>query len=233
MSSPLSVPASGPRPASRRLRRPLALVAAAGVAAALTTGCSVAGTDFHPGTAAVVDGSRVTLNEVDEVASATCVNNAYFVENGQSVPVNGGLLREDYVKIAVREIAYEALVDETDAVLGSDYTAAVADAEKQVGRVDYLDEDERASLLEIVTKATYAQYASLAVGQAVLAAEGETSVTDEDAQAAGQEALTDWLTSHDVDLNPIFDLTTDELVGTATVDVPDGVDALPDNQRCG
>ena len=56
--------------------------------AAVLSGCSVAGTDFHPGVAARVGGTRVTTDEVDQLTTATCdAFGASSADDNQVVPL--------------------------------------------------------------------------------------------------------------------------------------------------
>ena len=50
------------------------------------------------------------------------------------------------------------------------------------------------------------------IGGIELAKEGNSSATDEDKYAAGQDVLTKWIADHDVEVNPKYGLE----VGTAT-----------------
>lgn len=208
MTSAVTSPVSRPR----RLRLVLAAVLATG----LLGGCSLAGTEFRPGVAAEVGSTRISTNLIDDSVSGAC---AYFAENAQpgvGASARGGL-RTQLLTLLVQEEVYARLVEEVGAELGPEY-------QQNLTRLDEFVQDlpeEQAEGLRVGNQAAaYVESAKLAVGRALLAREGQSNPSDEEAVARGEAAFADWVAEHEVALNPMFGL---ELQDGALVPSDDAV----------
>ncbi|MCD4526665.1 hypothetical protein [Nocardioides sp. cx-173] len=219
------------------------------VAAALTvglTGCGVAGTSFHPGVAADIDGDTVTTAHVDELVYDYCeAVRDQLRQDGSAVPL--GYLRSGVVGQLTLAAAAEQLAEEQGVEPTQEYASALAQLRTQTAG---LSEAQREAVLEINGSGVYVQAVELAVGRKLLAEEGQRSPDDQTAGQRGVDELNTWLEEHDVEINPEYgieivdgqpvDADTQLAVGvgdtarTAALEEPDQqyAKSLPASQRC-
>jgi peptidyl-prolyl cis-trans isomerase SurA len=134
---------------------------------------------------------------------------------------------------------------EHDVTPDASYDKSVEQAETE--QLAAMDEAERNAVIEIGAASIYVTAAEISVGREVL---GGTP-SDEEAQAAGQEALVAWMDDHDVQVDPKYGVSID--TGAAAIsdtsisyaisdtakagqaEQPDTTAAalLPESQRCG
>ncbi|MCD4536342.1 hypothetical protein LRP67_19800 [Nocardioides sp. cx-169] len=220
------------------------------VAAAVTvglTGCGVAGTSFHPGVAADIDGDTVTTGHVDELVYDYCeAVRDQLSQDGSAVPL--GYLRSGVVGQLTLAAAAEQLAEEQGVEPTQEYASALAELRAQTAA---LTEAQRDAVLEINGSGVYVQAVELAVGRKLLSEEGQRSPDDQTAGQRGVDELNAWLEEHDVEINPEYgieivdgqpvDADTQLAVGvgdtarTAALQEPDQqyAKSLPASQRCG
>jgi peptidyl-prolyl cis-trans isomerase SurA len=218
-------------------------VAALSVAAVvLLTGCGAV-PDLNPGVAVRVDDDTVSTRELKDLATDYCSALASGEQAGGAVPnhfVNGLAASS----LGLRSAATQ-LMAEYDVTPDASYATAVEQAEAE--QLAGLDETQRTAVIEVGAASIYVTAAATAVGREVL---GGTP-SDEEAQAAGQEALVAWMDDHDVRVDPRYGVSIDTgaavLADTAVsyaisdtakagqAQEPDAAlaAALPESQRCG
>jgi hypothetical protein len=200
-----------------------ALVAAAALAGLTACGTELA-PEIHPGAAAVVGGTTISLEEVDELALDLCAVDRPARESaGQAGPLGF------YRGLALQNLGDYELVrqyaDEHDLEPGVELERRLALAEQQLR--------QRGAPPEVV-ETLLAFEARSAYRDAVLAATG-------DPQAA-QGDFSDWAQDVDVVVDPRFgsvDLTSGEYTPPRGLSVritdvdPAAAGQLPADQRCG
>jgi len=217
------------------------------VGAGLLTGCGVAGTDFHPGVAAEVGDQTLSTDRLDDLVTDYCTFVADNPSPEQPVRARYGY-RSELVSILVRRAAVEQAAAQYDAEPGAAYATQVADLERTFAT---LPEGQQEALVTINEALLYGFEGQVAIGQAVLSADGETEPDPAVAEARGAEVVADWIDSHDIEINPEYGLQVDGAELTPTdqhlsyaagdsaqagqADEPDPayIDSLPVSQRCG
>lgn len=229
-----------------RVTRPLVVLLATATLA--LTGCGVASTQFHPGVAAQVGGQTITTDEVDDLTTGYC--KALVPQlNDQAIPL--GLVRNLVVEsLSLREAAGQ-LADQLGVEPGQASATANASLEKSLAT---LPKDQQHAVRVVEQARSYLSDVLTTIGRDGLVATG-TSAPDNDASlAAGQKALGAWIDSHDVELDPRYDLTlsgdaasqqVDTSLSTAVSALAKGgapgqaqppasyTKALPSSQTCG
>lgn len=238
-------------------------VAVAVLAAAALSGCSVAGTDFHPGVAATIGSRTITDSDVDRLATGVCGALGKQLEDANQVvrlhDFKVGILQSLAIAAATEQVG-----EQYDVTPGDQYRRQVTATETNAGD---LSDDEREALVVAQTTTDLLQDVLGQVGAKIAASTAPDPGVDDatptpDSQEAlqiGAEALGSWLKSHDVDINPAYGtevgvFTSDQggatftrAVDTATsfgvssaAEVgasaePDQVETmqLPASQRCG
>lgn len=232
------------------MSRPLAGVAApllAGMAALLLSGCGVAGTSFHPGVAAQVGDETISVSTVDSVASDYCsAIEPQLSSQKQVVPrhyLRDGIAGRLTLLAAAHQLAADYGVD-----AGPQYDQKVAELQ---GAVDALPEGQQQAVIEIEASTAYIGGVQQAVGEKVLAAQGTTGASSQDAAKAGQAAFAKWFDQNDVTIDPQFGIgikdgqtvKTDTSIsfpvgdaakqGEAATPDQSYAASLPDAHRCG
>lgn len=227
-------------------------LAASGVvlAAAVMSGCSVAGTDFHPGVAAKVGGTTITGNEVDRISTAACKAFATQLEqDNQVVPlryIKSTVVQNLALSSAVRQMGRELGVSPSDDYRREIQTTTTNAGDLSSGELDaVLLVNSTSSLVTDILGQVGVQLAEKAGSTPAPAAS-----SDEAIQAGGAE-LTRWLRQNDVTLDPQYGVKLTD-TGSVAVDTslsfavsaaakgaqsdePDqaATMALPSTQRCG
>lgn len=219
------------------------LAAGLAAAAALLTGCGSA----SPGVAAQVGDDEITVRHVDDVAADYCTAVEDQLEGQQQTVPNrylrGGILGS----LAVRSVA-DQLAAEYDVEPGQTYDEQVARLQEGTA---FLDEETRASVIEVESSSAYVEAIQTAVGEVLLEREGAPDTEDAAALERGKRAFGDWISENGVEFDPQFgiELVKGEVASTDTslsyavsddatqgaADQPDPAYAggLPDAQRCG
>ena len=224
------------------LRRPLAVVLAVSVLA--LSGCGLTGTDFQPGEAASINGTTITVDEVDDVATSVCAvltSDPRF--DGQVI--SGASLRS----AAERGLALEVMADQLVEDYDLDLPASTSDGSDEY-RLSYgsADPDDVETAEPVFTSDQYLSNVLVALGTQEAGGEaGQEAII-----AAGVKKVQAWQDSSDIETNPSFtaieigddqiltvrdDLsvaTSDFAVDASAAEAPEGFAAkLPESQRCG
>lgn len=229
----------------------VAVAVLTGVALAAVAGCgadSLQG-DYHPGAAAVVDGERITLSEVDDMAQDYCDFVSSRMQSAeQAVPMH--LVRNASLDILVRRTVAEQYAEAHDLDLRPARRLLKQEAAQQAEQQQVTDEEREvfeSVSLQLETSAIY-----LAAGSQEELEAGADPAPD--AVVIGQNRVTEWAAekkisrdprfaaldaeNYDVDgaalARPVSELAT--LAGAfdprAATDA-DYLAALPDGQTCG
>ncbi|GAA5154102.1 hypothetical protein GCM10023340_37040 [Nocardioides marinquilinus] len=231
------------------LRRPTGAAAClAGLAAAvLLSGCGVAETQPAPGTAARVQDVSVESSTVDEAATNGC---SFLADNpaagAQESPRSS--LRQRITAQLIQRAAVEQMLDETGIAMRSQYDADVADIDNQLA-LQYVDATpEQADAVRLSEEAgAYVRNGLISIGESLLRDETDEEPVDQDSGTRGEQELREWLSSHDVQINPQYRLSIDDegnivddsvdqsaqLSVPVSSAAPDDVSGLPAEQRCG
>lgn len=212
-------------------------------AALLLGGCGTA----SPGVAAQVGDDEITVREVDALASEYCsAFEEQFTSNGEVVPQH--YLRGGILGLLVRSSAAEQLADEYDVEAGATYDEKVASTTQ--GTLQ-LPEEVREAIITVETAGSYVEAIQAAVGERILTEESGAAPEYTETVERGEQAFTEWLDDHEVEIDPQFgiqvdggqvgrtDTTLSFPVSDAAVDgaaeAPDPAysASLPDAQRCG
>jgi len=178
------------------------------------SGCGVAGTEFHPGVAAQVDGERISVSKVDDTASSYCDAIVKQLQgNHQVLPMRylrGGVAGALTLRTAAEQFAAEHHVGP-----GSGYDQKVGELQTATSS---LPESQAAAVIEIESAGSYISGVEQAVGQQVLGQQGSSRPSVDDAAKAGQQAFASWLDRQDVQIDPQFgvEVKGDQAVPTDT-----------------
>lgn len=166
------------------------------------SGCGVTGTDFRPGVAADVGDTSVRLSDVDDVVTGAC---AFLADLDDSDAQVRSTFRQSIAQTLVQREAMEQLLDEQGVEQPVEYTQALASI--QDGTAD-LPDDQQEPLRTANEASVYVQFGEIALGQA---AAGVVAGDDGAAQTAGAQQLADWINDRDVEVNPVFGFTADDV----------------------
>jgi len=173
----------------------------------LVTGCGVAGTGFHPGIAAQVGDDTITTKHIDQVTDDYCTA-VETVTKGQPEAADQQaqpmryLTREFANDLIIRSAA-EQLAETYDVKPTSAVNSSLAKLEPELVK---LDDEQHDAVVEVIEARAYAQDVLTTIGAIELAKDGNSSATDEDKYAAGQDVLEKWIADHDVEVNPKYGL---------------------------
>lgn len=189
--------------------RLLSLAAPALVAGLALSGCSVSDEEVLPGAAASVDGTTIPLSEIDETTRVTC---QYYDDNpapDSAIPAYPLVtVRSQVVQTRLLEIAAKSLVDELDPRFRASYEDDVARIQEAYAD---LPDDEAQTLIDGDLASNYVVTAGLSLGDELLRAESGSEPTDDSLSfQRGLAAMQQWLTEHDVEINPVYGLRLDD-----------------------
>jgi hypothetical protein len=158
----------------------------------------VAGTQFHPGIAAVVADKSITVNDIDSLATRYCTAiKPQIQQQHELLPMR--YLRSGIAGELVIRDAAQQLADEYDVQPDDQYNQAVS--QSQAG-TSTLDKDTAAAVVEVDTIDPYVTAILTAVGAKKLPTSGGASTDDQ--LAAGKKVMAAWFASHQVDIDPRF-----------------------------
>jgi peptidyl-prolyl cis-trans isomerase SurA len=211
------------------------------------SGCGVAGTDFHPGVAAQVGDDTISVSRVNSVVSGYCsALEDQLAAQQQVLPLRylrGGVAGELALVAAARQFA-----DEKGVEPATSYDDKVAQLRSAVSD---LPEDQQDAVIEVESSSAYVAGVEQAVGEQLLAGQGDTAPQPADAVKAGTKEFTAWLADQDVSIDPQFGVSietgqavpTDTSVsfplgdtaqqGEAASPDPSYAAGLPGSLRCG
>ncbi|WP_139977929.1 hypothetical protein [Nocardioides litoris] len=190
---------------SRTARR-ATLVAPILASALLLAGCG--GPDSgtpRPGLAVEVDGTRVSLTEVDEATTQYCDDAAASAEDAgegaSAVVLPRSLQRREVAATYLLRIAFERLVDERGLSLGDGYGAAVDQIDEELAGRSDVD-----GLADLRKAQAYIDAAAGAVGLDVSGAQLPAGQpVPQEVTAVGLTTGYQWLAEHDVTINPLLE----------------------------
>jgi len=191
---------------TRPTRAALAVLTGVALAAFGACGAESLQSDVHPGAAAVVDGERITVDAVDDLAQRYCDFVAARSESAeQTVPMR--LVRNATLDILVQRELAEQYAAAHDLEVQRARRLLDSEADQQAEQQQVAD-DERATFddvqLQLATSAIY-----LAAGGAEALAAGQTPELD--AISRGQALIAEWAADKKVTYDPRFaSLNTDE-----------------------
>jgi len=180
------------------------------------SGCGVAGTEFHPGVAAQVDGSRISVSKVDDVAGSYCdAIESQLQGQRQALPLSylrSGVAGELALRAAAEQFAAEHQVS-----AGTLYDQKVSQLQSATST---LPADQVSAVIEIESAADYISGVERAVGEQQLRQQGTSQPDPTAAQKAGKQAFVSWLGQQDVQFDPQFGV---EIKGDQAVPVDTSV----------
>lgn len=182
----------------RRVRVAAAVLTGVALAAVAGCGAESLSSDVHPGAAAVVDGERITVAEVDEMAEAYCDFVAARMTEDQAVPMRlvRGASLDNLVRLTVAEQyaeAHDLDTRQARSLLGRE---VAQQAEQQ-----QISDDER-EIFEKISLQVDASAIYLAAGGREALEAGETPAPD--ALDAGQQLVAEWAADKEITRDPRF-----------------------------
>lgn len=184
------------------VRAPRASILLVPVLVIVLSGCSVGGTVFHPGIAAVVGDRTVTTEHADQTTSGYCTAISEELERqGQRIPqryVSAEVVAKLAIRLAVEQLAEEYDVEPTD-----QYRSEHSTLRTQVTGVS---EEATEAFVEVASAVPYYRDILITVGGIELEEQGVTDASTEERFAAGQEPLTRWITRNEIEFNPRYGL---------------------------
>lgn len=182
----------------RRARVAAAVLTGVALAAVAGCGAESLSSNVHPGAAAVVDGERITVAEVDEMAEAYCDFVAARMSAEQAVPMRlvRGASLDNLVRRTVAEQYAEAHDLDTRRARRLLAREVAQQAEQQQISGAEREVFEEVSL-EVDTTAVY-----LAAGAREALEAGETP--DPDAVGAGRALVAEWAADKEITRDPRF-----------------------------
>lgn len=197
---------------TRRLRLLAVLVAASVLA---LTGCG--GSGPRPGVAVTVGDDVITEQDVDQGSRGLC--SFFAAEIEQQGAVGFASIRQSVAVLLTLRSAVDQLAAETGAEPGSDFLRQEEGLEQ---RADDLDPaEDREAIVDAAGAEPYVIAMVPAIGEALLAEEGETDPALSASTRRGLEALTGFLSDADVEFDPSLGLTYQDVpLPPADTDVP-------------
>ncbi|WP_110182129.1 SurA N-terminal domain-containing protein [Nocardioides solisilvae] len=229
---------------SSRTRR-TALVAA--TAAVILSGCGAGDSQ----TAATVGDREVSMASVDRLARAICEREErQYEETGQSLAMER--LRQTALNTLTIEAVAEQVAEEYDVRPGAAYGRARAGYEAEAESLG-LSEEVREAYVDGSSVDALLEDVFLGVGRSLLAEEGVTEASEQQAAERGIDVVRTWPERYDLEVNPVFDVRVEDgmlrpaggasRVGVAvsetatsaaaTAEDPSLASGLPDHLRCG
>jgi hypothetical protein len=180
--------------------RSLRTYAVAAVAVgALATGCSSA--DVHPGQAAVVGGTDISLRTADDFANDFCDLNKPSLQQGDlKFPMV--TLRALSLNILVQDELLHDYADQRDWDPPASYRAALGGLEDEAKQQQVPASDVDA-YIKVRTAQEYATWVYIRAGREVLTQEGKPQ-DDQQAYDRGRLILREWMEEQDVTIDPRF-----------------------------
>jgi hypothetical protein len=173
---------------------------------ALLAGCGIAGAQFHPGVAAQVGDQTITTRHVDQVTDDYCkavekVSKGQSQSAGSATPMR--LLTHTFATDLIQRAAAEQLADQYGVQPTSTYKSGLAQLEPQLTT---LSEDQKDAVREVVGARSYLEDVLTQIGDISLKKKGTTNASTDDQYAEGQKVLDQWMTDHDVVVNPKYSI---------------------------
>ena len=208
-----------------------------GVVAALAV-LVVAGCGAHPGVAAVVGGQQIDVQTVDEISSAYCAANRLAAR--QQGAAGAERPTRDMRRGVLNALIYTEVAERAAGSLGVSVPSSEVAAEVSAA-VDTLPAGLPAGHEERITgllgDLTRAEALVVAIGEELLAREGEEAADPEAAFQRGQRYVTAYADRLGIEVDPRFgEYTLQGVVersGSLSVPVSQPARTLPASQTCG
>jgi peptidyl-prolyl cis-trans isomerase SurA len=180
----------------------------------LLTGCGVAGTQFHPGLAALVGDQTFTTRHVDQVTDEACKGLEKLSKGSTqpNPPTPLSTLSKQVTNALVEKLVAQQLADDYDVTTTPDYKSNLASTEQQLSS---LSGGQKDAVQEVVEAQAYMQDVLVQIGEIELKKQGQTGSAAQDQYNEGLKVMDAWVADHDVDINPKYGL---ELGSDAPVD---------------
>ena len=195
--------------------------------AVLLTGCG----SVHPGAAAVVDGTEISMAEADDVASTYCTLSLLSAQGGAPVP-NADVRRQ-----AVTDLVVGIVADDLAERAG--VTPNPTSYEVTAAQREQIAESFSASELDNAVRTINASQRTFAIAEQLGARElGDPSAGTQQKQERGFQLIQAELEKRDIEFDPRFgiDGTLQQVAPTGSLSVPASDDAepqeLPATQQC-
>ncbi len=183
---------------SLKTRNRLRSVVAVGLCAGVLAGCGSA----RPGVAYDVAGQSTSLGEVDVMSAAACEALIPQLQTSQVV-----LPMSQIRTIAVANMINGTIAEIFSAEEGIEPGPAYEERRAYFeSAAEAIDEDLRDAYVDINTMNMLYTDVATQLGQRLLAEGGNTEATDEEASAAGTEALKVWAQDADIVIDPRFNI---------------------------
>ena len=221
----------------------LMTVATLGVAGLLLSGCGSA----SPGVAAEIGDETLTVREVDAAAGEMCaaLGDQFEAEN-TVLPMS--FVRQGTIQLMTLRSQAMQIADDYGVEPGSTYRNAVAQSRRTAAT---MPDDVQDTYVDLTSANALANDIVSQVGEIVLAEDGVTDATAEQASQAGIDVFNQWPTTHDLEIDPRYGLRSVDGVlspvdtstsvavgdtakaGMSTEPDPAFAETLPANHRCG
>ncbi|HWV25924.1 MAG TPA: hypothetical protein VNZ66_01775 [Aeromicrobium sp.] len=169
------------------------------VAAVFLSACS----SVHPGAAAVVDDTTISMSTLDEQAEVMCL--IQTASQQQSGTPDNAAIRQNTISMLVFEQIAQSMIDDQQLTVDRELAALPDDARERIEAVFGDRADEVADLLSS-QQLLYAQF--VAIGAAVTGQQASPQTYDQLA-AAGQQAAQEQLAELDVEFAPRLGIAPD------------------------
>ncbi|GAA2079863.1 hypothetical protein [Aeromicrobium tamlense] len=195
-------------------------LAVLGLAALLMAGCG----PVNPGAAAVVDGTRIPMSDVDDVADVYCTA-SLSGQGGSAAGIDSSALRRQ----SVADLVSGAVADRVAKERGYQVTVpALADADRE--QLEQMFGDDLDAALELIERN---QRTGVIAQQ--MAREADSSLQEGEAlQQAGQQLLAQATADSDIEIDPRFGLddTVQQIADSGSLSVAGGeLDATATEDR--
>jgi hypothetical protein len=187
-----------------RSARRVPAIAGLSVVGLLLSACGSIG--IHPGEAAVVGDSSVSMNTINSKSTLYCQGLASTIATTQTAQIPMRLIRQYVAKSLAQKLLGQELADQYDVTPGPQYTQGITQLK---GQLTNMTADQRDAILYVESGPRYLQWIQVAIGRQLLAASGQSAGSRKDAFQRGVVATQEWVKSHQVEIDPAFGVSVD------------------------
>jgi hypothetical protein len=198
----------------------------------------------------VVGDESLSMSKIDDTTSLYCKAYLPQIQQSSTQQIALRLLRQYVAASLSQRMLGEQLATQYDVQPTSQYAQRIDQIEQQFATAS---PDAKKAVVDVEGGDAYLQTVQVAIGQKLLAASGQSAPSVKAALQRGEVATQDWLTSHNITIDPVFGVAVDGgqfkpvtdqtsyplsplasrgASGSAAQD-PDYVGALPPSQVCG
>lgn len=186
-----------------RTRRLRSLVLVAAASTMLLSGCAGA----HPGVAAQVGDTTITMQTIDDDAATFCTAVRPQLGTGQTpTAVSMGFIRTIVLQNALTQATAEQMAAEFGITPGPDYATALRSAELQASA---LPEEDRPTFAKLIAASTYQADITGQIAKQQLIDAGTAEPTQEQIGQAAAKVWADYVARTDITIDPRFGLAAD------------------------